>query len=192
MRTIAITHFDNDPKRYDEAITACKALSELKIKTLLIDLNSQDSSTKKLGIEVGYIPTVSMLLCCDNIDFDRIIKKTEFPNLDIIPMDNFLSKIEKNPSNKPLDPLVLKTNLATLRSCPEALDDDSDFYSYIIIECPTNLGFITSSVLQTASDVVGFAMTANNATLITRNASHIEKILPFLKQREGNANNEKN
>jgi cellulose biosynthesis protein BcsQ len=186
MRIIAITHFDNDPKRCDEAITACKALAELKIKTLLIDLNSQDSATKKLGIEVGYIPTVSMLLCCNNIDFEKIIKKTEFESLDIIPMDNFLSKIEKNPSNKPLDPSVLKTNIGKLLECSEAVDD-SDFYAYIIIECPSNLGFITASVLQAATDTVGFALSQTSATLITRNASHIEKILPFLEHRGNDA-----
>jgi len=124
------------------AINLAASLATAEQRTLLIDCDSQGNASTGVGMDrtligdkniyhslVGQAPLVD------------IIRKTTLPYLDVAPADQNLIGVE-------IEYVGMKNREKKLRNL---LHDLKEEYSFIIIDCPPSLGFLTVNALV-ASD----------------------------------------
>lgn len=121
-------------------IATCLAVT--KKKTLLIDFDPQSNLSSGLGYRNQEKSIYNLLIEKDKNIKDYIIK-TKVDNLDIIPSNIDLSAFETDIFTQKNREFFLKNKL----------DNISEEYNYIIIDCPPSLGFLTINALS-ASDKV--------------------------------------
>ena len=121
-------------------IATCLAVT--KKKTLLIDFDPQSNLSSGLGYRNQEKSVYNLLIEKDKNIKDYIIK-TKVDNLDIIPSNIDLSAFETDIFTQKNREFFLKNKL----------DNISEEYNYIIIDCPPSLGFLTINALS-ASDKV--------------------------------------
>ena len=128
------------------------------LKVLGIDLDPQATFTTWFGyipdIDLSEDDTLTTTLIEDDADIKRIIKKTYFTGIDIIPANLELENAEltlPNFSDQQLSDLG-----SPLKRLDKALDKVKQNYDVIIIDCPPKTGALTMN-----------AVSAINAALIT-------------------------
>jgi len=113
-------------------------------KVLIIDMDPQGHSGKSLGINVHSIQnSVFDLLVDDTLHPRRVIMKTRFENLFIIPSNKSLSDL---PTVAPS--LIDKFHILKKRT------DQLEKYDFIIFDTPPSIGIQTINVLTTANEIV--------------------------------------
>ena len=116
------------------------ALAELNYHVLLIDLDPQANLSLALGLETGESSVTSANVLIDNAPMRSAIRKTDVPNLDLVPSSFRIETAEQF--------LPMRTRyLSALRSSLEAEPLD---YDYILLDCPPALGAITLNALSAA------------------------------------------
>jgi len=121
------------------------ALAEKNKRILLIDLDQQGNlSSVFLDNIYNLKATVTDILLDDEIAISEIIQKTSFQNIDIIPSNIELSKIDLQLAGEPDAQYFLA----------DKLKDIKDNYDYIIIDCPPSLGLATRIGLVAADQVI--------------------------------------
>jgi chromosome partitioning protein len=121
------------------------ALAEKNKRILLIDLDQQGNlSSAFLDNIYNLKTTVTDILLDDDIAISEIIQKTSFQNIDIIPSNIDLSKIDLQLAGEPDAQYFLA----------DKLKDIKDNYDYIIIDCPPSLGLATRIGLVAADQVI--------------------------------------
>ena len=124
------------------SLNVATCLAVTKKKTLLIDFDPQSNLSSGLGYRNQEKSIYNLLIEKDKNIKDYIIK-TKVDNLDIIPSNIDLSAFETDIFTQKDREFFLKNKL----------DNISDKYDYIIIDCPPSLGFLTINALS-ASDKV--------------------------------------
>lgn len=124
------------------SLNVATCLAVTKKKTLLIDFDPQSNLSSGLGYRNQEKSVYNLLIEKDKNIKDYIIK-TKVDNLDIIPSNIDLSAFETDIFTQKDREFFLKNKL----------DNISDKYDYIIIDCPPSLGFLTINALS-ASDKV--------------------------------------
>lgn len=140
MSTIAISSFKGGTAKTSTALHLGAALSKYhKKKVLLIDFDAQANLTTGLGFDPDEHDSLAPVLQGDKA-LEEVIKKTCMPNLDLIPADTWLERIEVTGS------------LATDRYSHERLRKaiSNAPYDYIIIDTPPSLCWLTESALIAA------------------------------------------
>ena len=132
------------------SINLSSSLGYLGKKVLLIDLDPQSNSTTGLGIDRVKIKKSIYNVIMGECDIKDTIIKTPFKNLSIIPalidlagVDIELIQISVQDKEFIITE-QLKKQLATIK----------DRYDYIIIDCPPNLGILTTNALTAADSVL--------------------------------------
>lgn len=125
------------------AINLSAALSVLEFKTLLIDADPQANATSGIGIDLNMVKTSIYECIIDGVNPKDIILQTSTPGLDIIPGHIDLVGAEIEMINLPNREHMLN----------KVINQISDLYDFIIIDCSPSLGLITVNAL-TASDSV--------------------------------------
>ncbi|MDL1909882.1 ParA family protein [Chloroflexi bacterium CFX6] len=116
------------------------ALAELNYRVLLVDLDPQANLSLALGLEAEEASVSSANVLIENAGIKTAIRKSEVPNLDIVPSSFRIENAEQF--------LPMRTHyLTTLR---DALEADSLPYDYILLDCPPALGAITLNALAAA------------------------------------------
>jgi chromosome partitioning protein len=126
------------------------------IKVLGIDLDPQATLTTWFG----FIPDIDLLeddtlattLLEDEKDINRVIKKTYFTGIDIIPANLELQNVELNL------PLLSDEKIreigSPLKRLSTALNQVKPNYDVIIIDCPPNTGALTMNAVSAANSVL--------------------------------------
>ncbi len=140
MSTVAISSFKGGTAKTSTALHIGAALSMFhKKKTLLIDFDAQANLTTGLGFDPDENDSLASVLQGKR-QLNEVILKTEIPNLDLIPADTWLERVE------------VTGTLAADRYSHEKLKDILKplTYDVIIIDTPPSLCWLTESALIAA------------------------------------------
>ena len=127
------------------AIELSCGLAKSGRKTLLIDLDPQAHATVGLGIELERgQPSIKNILVDQQLEIADVAIKTKIDNLNIVPSDIRLSTSAEQLYTKIYREQILSKCLKPVR----------DKYSYIIIDCPPNLGVLTVNAIYAADFLI--------------------------------------
>lgn len=132
------------------SINLAASLGLLGKKTLLVDLDPQGNATTGVGIVKSEVKDSVYELLTEKAEVKDVILKTKFKNLYTIPasinlagVDMELMEISRN-NKEFIAQLQLK----------KALEQVSEVFDYIILDCPPSLGLITTNALASANSVI--------------------------------------
>lgn len=140
-RTIAVSSFKGGTAKTSTALHIGSALALYhKKKVLLVDFDAQANLTTGLGFDPDEHDSMATVLQKKK-SLDEVIKTTHIKNLDLVPADTWLERVE------------VTDILASDRYSHERLRDilAPTKYDYIIIDTPPSLCWLTESALIAAS-----------------------------------------
>lgn len=140
MKTIAITSFKGGTAKTSTALHLGAALAKFhKKEVLLVDFDAQANLTTGLGFDPDENDSIAPVLQGEK-EIKDVICKTGIPNLDVVPADTWLERVEVTGS------------LAGDRYSHERLRDilQKVSYDFIIIDTPPSLCWLTESALIAA------------------------------------------
>jgi ATPases involved in chromosome partitioning len=144
-KVIAIANQKGGVGKTNVTFNIAGALAEFGQKLLLIDLDQQGNLSSAFLNKIYDLEfSITNLFLDDGIDLSKVIQKTSFENIDIVPSNIEMSKIDLQLAGEPDAQYLLADKL-------KELDHDYDF---IIIDCPPNLGLATRIGLVAANKVI--------------------------------------
>ena len=144
MHRIAISSFKGGTAKTSTTLHLGAALAKFhKKKVLLIDFDAQANLTTGLGFDPDENDSMATVLQ-GNKSLKEVIKKTSVTNLDLVPADTWLERVEVTGS------------LAADRYSHERLKDilNEAPYDFIIIDTPPSLCWLTESALIAAQHAI--------------------------------------
>lgn len=141
MTIITVSSFKGGTAKTSTALHLAAGLSKFHRKrVLLIDFDAQANLTTGLGFDPDQFDSLAPVLQGKK-SLESVILPTEFKNLDIIPADTWLERIE------------VSDQLASDRYSHERLNETlkGHGYDFIIIDTPPSLCWLTESALIAAS-----------------------------------------
>ncbi len=150
MRVISVTNLKGGSAKSTTAFNLAGALTELNYKVLAIDLDPQQTlSLSYLGVGQPSVPLSAVLM--EDISPANTIVRTKYANLFAIPADQKLKAIKDGQVH--IDGGELR-----LRSCLRKASQSnnvvlSEFFDWVIIDCPPSLDRLTMNALV-AADLV--------------------------------------
>jgi len=144
-KIIAIANQKGGVGKTNVAFNLAGALAECGEKLLLIDLDQQGNLSSAFLDKIYELDyTITDLFMEESLEISQVIQKTNFENIDIIPSNISLSKIDLQLSGEPDAQYFLADKLESL----------NNQYSYILIDCPPSLGLATRIGLVAAKQVI--------------------------------------
>ncbi len=132
------------------SINLSSSLGHLGKKVLLIDLDPQSNSTTGLGVNKLDITKSIYDVIIGSTDIKDVIIKTPYKNLSIIPSMINLAGIDIELVQKSMTTDSFKISY----QLKPQIDSIKDRYDYIIIDCPPNLGLLTTNALASSDSVL--------------------------------------
>jgi chromosome partitioning protein len=114
-------------------------------RVLVVDLDAQANLTISYGLNPDEVPlTTHDLLVDDNVDVEKVIRKTDYGNLDILPADIRLASADVKLREMIMREKILETKLEPIK----------ERYNFILFDCPPNLSTITINALVASTDAI--------------------------------------
>lgn len=154
---IAITNFKGGCAKTTSVAHLAQKCALEGLRVLMIDLDPQGSASFVCGglipdLELEYEDTICNSLMESPEEIRKVIRKTHFDGLDIIPANLALQDVELGLPNAKIN------NLETLGSpayrLKNALSLISDDYDVIIFDCGPNLGILTINAITAANSIL--------------------------------------
>ncbi len=144
-KIIAVVNQKGGVGKTTTSMNLATAMAAINKKVLLIDLDPQGNLSTGLGLKLSERkPSAYDLLLGEIDNLADAIKKTEFPNLSIIPSEVDLYGAEH-------ELLQEEDRLFRLFAYRQPFNDNFD---YIFIDCPPSLGVLTVNALIAANSVL--------------------------------------
>lgn len=149
-KVIALVNQKGGVGKTTSSINLAASLGTLRKKVLLVDLDPQGNATTGVGIEKSDYDNSMYELLKGDADISDVIIKTKFKNLYIIPATINLAGVDFE--------LIEKhnrdSNFIKGSQLKNHLDEISDSFDYVIIDCPPSLGVLTTNALTAANSVI--------------------------------------
>jgi chromosome partitioning protein len=141
----AIANHDGKVGKTTTAVNLGACLAEAGRKVLVVDMCPKARATSSLGVDASKV-SLSMyeLLVKDDIVAAQVIKPDICPNLSILP-----SKVDLYGAEQEL--VSLNERETRLKRALEPVKSDFDF---ILIDCPSSLGLLTTNSLAAADGII--------------------------------------
>lgn len=156
LQVISVVNFKGGSGKTTTAAHLAQYLALHGYRVLAIDLDPQASLSSLHGVQPEFDihenQTLYGAIRYDEgrCDLKRIIRKTYFPNLDLVPANLELVEFEHE------TPKALEKNKQDMffTRMDAALSSVADDYDVVIVDCPPQLGFLTMSALCAATAVL--------------------------------------
>ena len=126
------------------AVNLSAALSKLKQRVLLIDLDPQGNATTGSGVSKDSITETVYPLLFGQASFEKVVIHTEEAGYDILPANRELAGAE-------VELVQLEDRDERLK---KILQEQDKNYDFVIIDCPPSLSMLTINALCTAKGVI--------------------------------------
>lgn len=145
MKKVSIFNIKGGVAKTTSTANLGACLSKQNKKVLLVDLDPQSNLTKLFKAYSMDDLSVSDVLLDKDLDIHKVIKKTDFENIEIIPSNVALAFTEKK--------ILLDVNRSQQNRLAKALAKINDKYDYCLIDCPPSLNMITVNSLCASDEV---------------------------------------
>lgn len=156
---LAVINFKGGSGKTYTAITNAQAFAIKGYRVLLIDCDSQGSTSVLAGMnpdkDISSDETLLNILCGKEENIRKIIKKTHWDGLDLIPANLALYNAEmKIPYEMIQRAQKGQDNKIPFQRLAKAIAQVEDEYDIVIFDTPPSVGAITSSVLWSANAIL--------------------------------------
>ena len=149
-KVIALVNQKGGVGKTTTSINLSSSLGHLGKKVLLIDLDPQSNSTTGLGVDRTKIKNSIYNVIMNECEIKDAIIKTPFKNLSIIPAMIYLAGVDI----ELIQISVQDKEFVITEQLKKKLDEVRDRYDYILIDCPPNLGILTTNALAASDSVL--------------------------------------
>ncbi len=144
-RIIALCNQKGGVGKTTTTVNLAAALAEYGRKVLVVDFDPQGAASASLGVHSDALEqTVYDVLMRSDVATKKVILKTDFENLDLLPANIDLSAAE----------VQLVGEVARESALARALRTVEDDYDVILIDCQPSLGLLTVNALVAAHGVL--------------------------------------
>ena len=144
MRVIAVANQKGGVGKTTTVVNVGSYLAVFGERVLIIDLDPQGNATSGLGLDRNSIERSVYDAVIDGVDLSELVVPGPIEGMDVVPSAIALAGAE----------IELAPVEGRERRLRRLLDDITDRYDYVLIDCPPSLGLLTVNALTAAESVL--------------------------------------